>query len=165
MSGARWMAGAGARLEWWLAKKANLPIRIEEKPLAIPQAGSPISVPVENLNFWKDLNDYVCQWQLGAQKGRLHPRVAPQTKGVVTIPVKHPPQTADTLVLEFRDETGRMIDGYKLKFQPRETPAPPKSGKPARILECPWALTCNRPMPFACSARTPNSPTTGAPAA
>ena len=40
------------RPEWWLAKKANSPIRIEPKPLALPPAGGPIEVPVENLNFW-----------------------------------------------------------------------------------------------------------------
>ena len=125
------------RPEWWLAKKVNSPIRIEEKPLAIPQAGSPICVPVENLNFWMDLNDYVCQWQLGSQKGRLHASVAPQTKGILAIPSRHQPRIDDILVLEFRDETGRMIDGYKLKFRPHETIALPNSGKPARILEMP----------------------------
>jgi len=125
------------RPEWWLAKKANSPIRIEEKPLACPQAGRPIEVPVENLNFWNDLNDYTCKWRLPSEKGQVRARVAPQAKGFLSIPTKHPPQAADTLVLEFYDQSGRMIDGYKLNFRPREIPTLPNSGKPARIVESP----------------------------
>jgi hypothetical protein len=125
------------RPEWWLAKKANSPIRIEEKPLAIPPAGAAIRVPVENLNFWKDLAEYVCQWQLGSRKGRLRASVAPQTKGEITLPVKGQAKAGDILVLEFRDETGRLVDGYKLGFGAHELPALPNSGQPARILEMP----------------------------
>ncbi len=130
------------RPEWWLAKKANSPIRIEEKPLAIPPAGGPIEVPVENLNFWANLNDYTCEWRLAgksenAEKGRVRAGVAPQNKGILSIRTKHPPQAGDTLVLEFYDASGRMIDGYKLNFSPREIPVPPNSGTAARIVEMP----------------------------
>jgi hypothetical protein len=131
------------RPEWWLAKKANSPVRIEEKPLAIPPAGGPIEVPVENLNFWTDLDDYTCKWQLdrvshpSAEKGQVRARVAPQAKGSVSIQTKRPPAAGDTLVLEFCDPAGRMIDGYKLGFSAREIPALPNSGKPARIVEMP----------------------------
>jgi hypothetical protein len=125
------------RPEWWLSKKANSPIRIEERPLAIPPAGGAIRVPVENLNFWKNLNQYVCQWQLGSRKGRLRSSVAPQSQGDISIPVKGQPKPSDLLTLEFYDETGRMVDGYKLAFRPHEMPALPSSGQPARILEMP----------------------------
>jgi len=147
------------RPEWWLAKKANSPVRIEEEPLAIPPAGGPIEVPVENLNFWTDLNDYTCKWRLDtvphswprgagdlprgigkttgqtAEKGQVRARVAPQAKGSVSIQTKRPPKAGDRLVLEFYDTAGRMIDGYKLGFSHREIPALPHSGKPARIVE------------------------------
>jgi len=149
------------RPEWWLAKKANSPIRIEPKPLAIPPAGRPIEVPVENLNFWNDLNDYTCKWRLARpshtwsdgpgdsprgtgnafeqslEHGQVRARVAPQTKGSLSLRTKRPPQAGDTLVLEFYDQSGRMIDGYKLNFSPRKIPALPNSGKPARIVEMP----------------------------
>jgi hypothetical protein len=125
------------RPEWWLAKKANSPIRIEPKLLANPTPGSPIEVHVENLNFWNDLNDYTCKWRLTSEKGQVRARVAPQTKGSLSIPTKRPPKPDDTLVLEFYDQSGRMIDGYKLNFSPHEIPALPNSGKPARIVEMP----------------------------
>ena len=139
------------RPEWWLAKKANSPIRIEPKLLAIPQAGRPIEVTVENLNFWNDLNDYTCRWRLASiaqagigkaseqigARGQARARVAPQSKGSLSIRTKWPPKTDDTLVLEFYDQSGRMIDGYKLSFSPREIPTLPNSSRPARIVEVP----------------------------
>ena len=125
------------RPEWWLSKKANSPIRIEERPLAMPEAGGPICIPVENLNFWKDLNQYACQWQLGHYKGLLHPSVAPQTKGLINIPTKYQPKADDILTLEFYDETRRLVDGYKLSFRPHAIPVLPSSGHPARIVEMP----------------------------
>jgi hypothetical protein len=51
--------------------------------------------------------------------------------------VKGQAKAGDILVLEFRDETGRMVDGYKLSFGAHELPALPNSGQPARILEMP----------------------------
>jgi hypothetical protein len=147
------------RPEWWLAKKLNSPIRIQEAPLALPPEGGPIEVPVENLNFWTDLNDYTCQWRLErasgplsgragdsprgtgnaetAEKGQVRARVAPQARGSVSIQTQRLPKAADTLVLEFFDPSGRMIDGYKLGFSPRQIPALPNSGRPARIVEMP----------------------------
>jgi len=149
------------RPEWWLAKKANSPIRIERRPVALPSAGRPIEVPVENLNLWADLNDYTCKWRLtrparnsapdtadspgvGApmvgrrvEKGQLRANVPPQTKGTLTIRTTRPPQPADTLMLEFYDPSGRMIDGYNLTFRPHEIPVLPNSGHPPRIVERP----------------------------
>jgi hypothetical protein len=140
------------RPEWWLAKKLNSPIRIQERPLALALAGGPIEVPVENLNFWTDLNDYTCQWRLERvsdrrpdrtgkaatlEKGQVRARVAPQARGSVSIQTRRPPKAGDTLVLEFYDQSGRMIDGYKLGFSPHEIPALPDSGNPAQIAEMP----------------------------
>jgi hypothetical protein len=71
------------------------------------------------------------------EKGQVHARVAPQAKGSLSIRTKCPPKTGDTLVLEFYDQSGRMIDGYKLNFSPREIPSLPSSGKAARIVEMP----------------------------
>jgi hypothetical protein len=125
------------RPEWWLAKKANSPIRIEPKLLAIPPAGRPVEVSVENLNFWNDLNDYICKWRLSSEQGQVRARVAPQAKGSLSIQTKRPPRASDTLVLEFYDQSGRMTDGYKLTFSPHAIPALPNSGKAARIVEMP----------------------------
>ena len=53
-----------ARPEVWLSKKLNSPIRIEEKPLSIPAAGEPVLVQVENRNWFTDLKDYTCRWEI-----------------------------------------------------------------------------------------------------
>ena len=57
------------RPEYWFSKKLYSPVQIEEKPLAIPEPGRPIVVPVRSRNQFANLDQYVCRWQLGEEKG------------------------------------------------------------------------------------------------
>ena len=50
------------RPEWWLMKKIYTPVMIEEKPLKLPAAGEPISVPVENMNWLHNLRIAIRRW-------------------------------------------------------------------------------------------------------
>src|ERR1019366_8115155 len=85
------------RPEYWLSKKLYSPVQIAEQPLALPQAGQPIVIPVDNWNQFADLDQYVCRWELGREKGQARAHAAPMSRGVLDIPLQHPPQPDDHL--------------------------------------------------------------------
>ena len=121
------------RPEWWGAKKSYSPILIEEKPLAVPAPGEAVVIPVENKNWFANLSAYKCRWLVqNRARGVVRPDVPPSSKGVLTIKVPGGVTPADVLDLRFYDETGRLVDGYSLRFRPH--PAPSWAlGKPAGI--------------------------------
>jgi hypothetical protein len=125
------------RPECWLAKKLFSPIHIKEEPL---EPTNPIRVPVENRNFFTDLNGYVCKWRLNEETGEIRQSIPPQATGTITINPLKAPDPHDTLTLEFFDDHGELIDGYKLAFHPPDIPAPRLSGKPARIVNEPGEM-------------------------
>jgi beta-galactosidase len=143
-----------ARPEYWLSKKLYSPIQIEEKPLAVPPAGSAIAVEVANINTFVDLSAYVCRWKLADESGETRVSVPPGGQGVLPITTKRRPGPNDVLTLEFYEagETptpqGRsaLIDGYRLRFSPHEIPRLPNSGRPARIAEQTPYLDGARPI-------------------
>ena len=110
------------RPEWWLMKKIYTPVMIEEKPLKLPPAGDPISVPLENMNWFANLNAYECRWKIGGQAGVAKADVPPSSKGVLQIPVAAKVTADDTLSLDWYDETNRLVDAYKLRFQAHKQP-------------------------------------------
>lgn len=125
------------RPEWWLCKKLFSPIRIKEEPL---QPADTIIVPVENRNFFADLSRYLCKWRIGGETGELRANVPPQSSGTIVIKPRKAPIADDTLTLEFFNERGDLIDGYKLAFHAHDVPKPAFFGKPARIVEEPGSL-------------------------
>lgn len=125
------------RPEWWLSKKLFSPIRIAESPIALPQSGGAISIPVENLNSFINLDEYLCRWSVGKDKGETRVSVAAESRGTLVVTPKNRPGADDVLNVEFYDSRGRLIDGYKLPFKAHEVPSLPKSGKPARIVDQP----------------------------
>ncbi len=123
------------RPEYWLSKKLYSPLAIEEKPLAIPGPGQAISIPVENLNQFADLDVYSSRWEIAGSEGEARLRAAPGTQGMLSIPVPRPPRPEEILTLRFLDGRGGLVDAYRLSFRPHEPPAFPGSGRPARIAE------------------------------
>lgn len=105
------------RPEWWLLKKIYTPTLIEEKPLVLPANGNPITVAVENLNWFANLSAYECRWQLAGHKGTTRIDVAPSSKGVLNIPLPSDVTADDILSLNWHDETGRLVDAYNLRFK------------------------------------------------
>ena len=122
------------RPEYWLTKKLYSPVVIEEKPLPLPKPGAPVSVPVENRNYFVNLNVYKCVWSLGNEHGEIKAGIAPQTSGAISIPIKRALSPDDRLTLEFFDADGRLVDGYHLAFRQRVVPQLPWSAKPARTV-------------------------------
>lgn len=123
------------RPEYWLSKKLYSPVQIEEKPVAIPEPGKPIVIPVKSRNQFTDLTQYICRWELGSEKGEARAKAAPMSQGTLEIAVKQLPQADDKLLLQFFNDRGRMFDAYRLSFKPHEIPKFPNSGKPPRIAE------------------------------
>lgn len=130
------------RPEYWLSKKLYSPVQIEEKPLTIPEPGRPIVVPVRSRNQFADLDQFVCRWEIGSERGEARAKAAPMSRGTLEIAVKNPPQADDKLLLQFFNERGRMFDAYRLSFKAREMPQFPDSGKPPRIAERHGYLDC-----------------------
>jgi hypothetical protein len=123
------------RPEYWLSKKLYSPVQIEEKPLAIPESGRPIVIPVRSRNQFTDLTEFVCRWEIGSEKGESHAKAKPMSHGTLEISVRQPPKADDKLSLRFFNDRGRMFDAYRLSFKPHELPKFPNSGKPPRIVE------------------------------
>ncbi|MDR3689734.1 MAG: glycoside hydrolase family 2 TIM barrel-domain containing protein [Fimbriimonas sp.] len=110
------------RPEWWQCKKVYSPVIVEEKPLPIPAKGEPISVAVENMNWFANLSIYRCQWHIGKRTGFVVPDVPASSKGNVEIPYPFEVKASDTLTLKWLDEMGRLVDAYRLEFHPHEAP-------------------------------------------
>jgi beta-galactosidase len=125
------------RPEWWLSKKLFSPIHIEEQPL---KPANPIEVPVENRNFFINLDQYACRWSLGGEHGELRVDVPPQHSGRIRIPLREAPVNGGLLRLEFFDRRNQLADGYNLRFAGVEPLRWPDSGKPARLVTPPGSL-------------------------
>ena len=123
------------RPEFFLTKKLFTPIFIEDKPVAMPSPGSPITVAVENRNVFRNLNSYECEWTLGKQQGVVRADVPPMSSGSVTIAAS--PHPEDELLLSFKDEPQQVIDSYRLPFADRALPSWPKAEQPAEIWKNP----------------------------
>jgi hypothetical protein len=106
------------RPEWWLSKKLFSPIHIEEQPL---KPARPIEVAVENRNFFLNLNQYVCRWQLGDETGQLRADAPPRSQGIIRVTPRRSPRSNDRLRLEFLDPRRRLTDAYQLPFAPLST--------------------------------------------
>ncbi|HTQ11020.1 MAG TPA: glycoside hydrolase family 2 TIM barrel-domain containing protein [Fimbriimonadaceae bacterium] len=117
------------RPEWWEAKKVYSPILIEEKPLAIPAAGQPVVIPVENMNWFANLSHYTCHWSIGDKSGKATASVPPSTKGTFEISIGVTVKPEDVLTLKWYDETGRLVDAYNLTFRPHPVPVWKMDGK------------------------------------
>lgn len=119
------------RPEWWEAKKVYSPVIIEEKPLNLPmRAGEPVSVPVENMNWFANLNAYTCKWSIGGEEGTARANVPPSSKGVLHIPAHV--MADEVLTLKWYDETGRLVDAYNLRFMTHHESVW-RLGKPAEV--------------------------------
>ena len=113
------------RPEYWFSKKLYSPVQIEEKPLTLPAAGEPIVIPVRSRNQFANLDQYVCRWQLGVEKGEARRKRADEQwdAGNSYGTAAHPD---DTLTLEFYNDRETVFDAYRLSFKPHEMPKCPR---------------------------------------
>lgn len=111
--------------EYWLTKKAYSPIRIEDCPLAAPENGDALLIPVRNAFDHTNLNEIDILWSAGSASERLPSvNVPPHQSGYLEIPSRDwiP---GDTLQLDFYAKSA-LIDQFRLAINPQ----PPLLPKP-----------------------------------
>src|ERR1017187_3737497 len=115
------------RPEYFLTKKLYSPIFIEDKPFAIPFAGDPVVIPLENRNVFRNLNHYQCEWTLGKEHGVLRPDVPPMSSGSLKISLPASPRPEEELFLRFKNDKQETIDSYRIPFGPHPLPGWPRT--------------------------------------
>lgn len=119
--------------EYWLTKKAYSPIRIEDKPLPIPDAGSPLAIPIRNAFDHTDLDEIEIRWSSGESASReLRLSLPPHQSGYLEIPPRDW-NRGEMVQLDFH-AGGVLIDQFKLPIGlsgpsiPTPKPAPVRFG-------------------------------------
>jgi beta-galactosidase len=110
--------------EFWLTKKLHSPVKLREGPIPLPGASSSIRLAVENQYDFTDLSELKLNWEIGAERGVVHASVAPHQRGELNLRPTHPPVAGQSLYLECRDRTGRLVDAYSLPFVRRPESLP-----------------------------------------
>ena len=117
--------------EYWLTKKAYSPIRIDDRPIPVPEDGSALAIPIGNAFDHTDLNEIEIHWSCGAALNQVtHINVPPHESGYLEIPSRHW-TPGDTVHLDFI-AGGATIDQFRIpiglskpSFQ-KANPAPVK---------------------------------------
>ncbi|HLQ36254.1 MAG TPA: glycoside hydrolase family 2 TIM barrel-domain containing protein [Planctomycetota bacterium] len=110
--------------EFWHLKKLHSPVKVDDAPLPVPTAAT-LRIGVDNQYDFRDLSELRITWQLGAEKGTARAAVAPHAQGEVVIDCGRVPGSGDLLVLEFREPSGELIDGFRLPIGSAAVPPPP----------------------------------------
>ncbi len=111
--------------EFWLIKKLQSPIHIDEKPLPPPKAGETIKIPVENRYDFTDLSRLSISWNLGSQSGSVRASVPPRSTGTLEITPKSAPKPGEALEIEFKDHTGLLVDAFRVPVGSERSAQPP----------------------------------------
>jgi hypothetical protein len=94
-------------------RKIHTPVKIEDKPLAMPVAGEPLQVPIENRYDFANLSEVRIEWSVGDESGKVQADVPAHGKGTIPIRPKSSDLHGKTLSLKFLRD-GRLVDAYKL---------------------------------------------------
>lgn len=105
--------------EFWITKKLHSPVKVAEGVLALPPAGSPIQIPVENQYDFTNLSDLKITYTIGKQKGIGVATVPPHSRGTISIQPASEVRDSDVLDLSFFDRSGLLVDEYRLPFGKR----------------------------------------------
>jgi hypothetical protein len=111
--------------EFWITKKLHSPIKIQEGPLALPEAGQPLRVRVENQYDFTDLGELTVSWRIEPDAGRVLAALPPHQTGELAIRLRRAPREGEVLGLEFHDRAGRLVDAYNLPLGQTNPPRLP----------------------------------------
>lgn len=103
--------------EFWITKKLQSPIRIEEKQVDMNQ---PVSIPVTNQFDFENLGELSCVYSVGTASGKIAVNVAPHASGTISVPAA-PGQSGVPLKLKFYARSGQLVDAFEF---PQQAPAP-----------------------------------------
>ncbi len=120
--------------EIWLLRKAYSPVRIARRDYALPAAGQPLLVEMENRFCHTDLSEVTVTWKTPRESGTLKgPRTAPRGKAALAIPATAL-EAGDTVELAILGPDGLQIDEYRLAVGVASFRLPAVSG-PAPAIE------------------------------
>ncbi len=111
--------------EFWITKKLHSPVRVKENPLALPPAGEPLRVPVENRYDFSNLSELAIHWTLGDKQGEIRTDVPPRSAGTLDIQPGRTVKEGEVLALDFKDRGGQLIDAYRVPLGREASHAPP----------------------------------------
>ncbi|MBS1852738.1 MAG: discoidin domain-containing protein [Acidobacteria bacterium] len=94
--------------EFWHIQKLYSPIKVDVSPLPAPASGS-LRIPVENKYFFTNLSELAVEWKIGTQTGTARADIAPQTSGMLEIPVAAGISPGSPLELRFQ-KGSHMVD-------------------------------------------------------
>ena len=132
--------------EYWHAKKAYSPIRVEVSEVPNPGAGQPLVIPVKNWFNHTNLSEVKVTGRIGSE-GRVPPSVffppaidvAPGSEGNIQIPGR---DWRDGDIVELECRAGQtLIDRFRVRIGKREVSFPPPAGRAPKITEDNQSLT------------------------
>ncbi len=99
--------------EYWLTKKAYSPVRIDDRPIPVPENGSPLIIPIHNAFDHTDLNEITILWSCGSKASQvLRIDLPPHESGCLEIPALHW-KSGDALQMVFLAGNA-MIDQFRI---------------------------------------------------
>ena len=111
--------------EYWIVKRLHSPVQIKEAPVALPDVGKAISVPVENRYDFTNLAELKIRWAIGTDEGDARAAVTPRSTGVIEVTPKSEIKDGQMLALTFTDSAGQLVDTYRLPLGGEPTHVPP----------------------------------------
>jgi len=125
--------------EYWHFKMLMSPVRVKERDLHGLDPGQVATITVDNRYEFTNLSELTLEWAVGAQRGTLHPSVAPRSTGQVSIPLPSQPKPGEDLSLRFLDRQGQLVIPYRLRLGtvPVVPSKPVSNPKPLRYLHEP----------------------------
>lgn len=103
-------------------RKIHSPVKVVDAPLALPAAGQPVDVPIENRYDFTNLSEVHIEWSLGDESGTALANVLPHSKGTISIRPRSNDLSGKTLSLKFL-RNGRLVDDYRLPIGKPHEPA------------------------------------------
>ena len=115
-------------------KKAYSPLRLRETSVAVPAAGQPARLQVENRHSFTDLAELRFDWKLGNQSGTAKATAAPGAAGVLEIPLSGDKLNGQLLEIRAVSPLGFMVDTWQVSIgaDPR-TALPVVTAKAANV--------------------------------
>lgn len=100
--------------EYWLAKKAYSPIRIDDRPVSNPGAGNQLLVPVTNAFDHTSFDEIEVRWSVGSESGKIQStKIAPHQSGFLKLPARNWKE-GEIVDLRFVAANGALIDQFLL---------------------------------------------------
>ena len=100
--------------EYWLAKKAYSPIRLDDGPAASPGPGRPLTLPIQDRFDHTNLNELTVNWSVGSESGQIMPSsLAPHKSGTLSLPARNW-RNGEVLRLKFYRPGGILVDEFNL---------------------------------------------------